>query len=105
MMKLTKLYSLIFRKTGVNGPTLQMVTEEASYEAKVIEWDHKTERLLQLTVTNDIVGGADVTLKFTSDEARRLGEVFVGFAKAFERFDAGRTAGYAESYANANKAE
>lgn len=102
-MKMHKIYSRLFRKTGVTGPTLQLLNEDAAYEARVIEWDHKTERLLQVCITHDELGGKDVTLKFTPSEARRIGEVLMGFAKAFERFDDGRAAGYRECYNIANK--
>lgn len=102
-MKMHKIYSRLFRKTGVTGPTLQLLNEDASYEARVIEWDHKTERLLEVCITHDELGGKDVKLKFTPSEARRIGEVLMGYAKAFERFDDGRAAGYRECYSIANK--
>lgn len=102
-MKMHKIYSRLFRKTGVTGPTLQLLNEDAAYEARIIEWEHKTERLLEVNIAPD---GCDaVTLKFTSIEARRIGEVLMGFAKAFEQFDTGREAGWRESFAKRSEAD
>lgn len=101
-MKMHKIYSRLFRKTGVTGPTLQLLNEDAAFEARIIEWDHKTERLLEVSINKD---GMGPTLKFTPSEARRIGEVLMGFAKAFEQFDAGREAGWRESSAKRSEAE
>ena len=61
--------------------------------------------MLQVCITHDELGGKDVTLKFTPSEARRIGEVLMGFAKAFERFDDGREAGWRESFAKRSEAD
>ena len=99
-MKLQKIYQRLFRKTGVTGPTIQLSTEDAAYEARVIEWEHKTERLLELAVVPECwdTSRNTATLKFTSAEAGRLGDLLLGYAKAYEEFDWGRDAGWKESY-------
>ena len=98
-MKPQKIYQRLFRRTGVTGPTIQLSTEDAAYEARVIEWEHKTERLLEISIDQS---GLGPTLKFTSTEARRIGDLLLGYAKAYEEFDSGREAGWKESY-EANK--
>lgn len=103
-MKMHKIYSRLFRKTGVTGPTIQLLNEDAYYEVRVIPWEHNTELLLEASISVDCIDGKkDVVLKFTPREARRIGEVLMGFSKAFGRFDDGREAGYRECYKNASK--
>jgi hypothetical protein len=89
-----KIWKRFFQKSGRVSAEITIHAEYGYFGLRSMELDSNQDKRLQIDAHPD--SGSDETFYLNASDAKRLGDVLLGYAAAFKDYDHGRNAGFVE---------